>query len=269
MKFLDQAGVGVLWNKVKDYTNKQNDNAISDLKGNLRTINGTKIYKDSSDGVGNDIKIDLTLWKVCENGLPSENIDTTKIYLVKDSQTVDKDIYSEYMFVNGKWEKLGDFRSTVDLAPYSKTEDTASKISNSSTSTTRTISISSTTKGLDSTQIPTATSKDAGLMSAADRIKLDGIADHANNYTYTLPVASTTALGGIKITTTPSVSDGKEYPIYLKNQVAYVHVPWVDTNTTYGLASRTANGLMSAAHWAKIEDLAALSSDEILAQCAV
>ena len=26
------------------------------------------------------------------------------------------------MYVDGKWEKLGDFRSSVDLAPYAKTD---------------------------------------------------------------------------------------------------------------------------------------------------
>ena len=41
-----------------------------------------------------------------------------------------------------------------------------------------------------------ATSSKAGLMSAADKSKLDGIAAQANKYT--LPAATTSVLGGVK-----------------------------------------------------------------------
>ena len=41
-----------------------------------------------------------------------------------------------------------------------------------------------------------ATTGAAGLMSATDKAKLDGIATEANKYT--LPVATTTTLGGVK-----------------------------------------------------------------------
>lgn len=41
-----------------------------------------------------------------------------------------------------------------------------------------------------------ATSSSAGLMSAADKTKLDGIAQGAN--AYTLPAASSAAIGGVK-----------------------------------------------------------------------
>ena len=42
-----------------------------------------------------------------------------------------------------------------------------------------------------------ANEKSKGLMSSEDKVKLGGIEDGANNYT--LPVASTNELGGIKI----------------------------------------------------------------------
>lgn len=51
------------------------------------------------------------------------------------------------------------------------------------------------------TTIDSATSTYAGVMTAADKNKLDGIASGANNYT--LPLASTTALGGIKTNYVP------------------------------------------------------------------
>ena len=85
----------------------------------LKTVNGTSIV-----GSGN-ISIDLTLFKVVTS-LPSSGIDATKIYLVKSGSSGAQNIYTEYMYVNSAWEKLGEYQSTVDLTPYAKkTELTA------------------------------------------------------------------------------------------------------------------------------------------------
>lgn len=84
-----------------------------------------------------------------------------------------------------------------------------------------------------------ATISTAGFMSAADKAKLDGIATGANKYT--LPTASDSALGGVKTGYTQS---GKNYPVQLSNGKMYVNVPW--SNTTYGEATQSAAGLMSA-----------------------
>lgn len=54
------------------------------------------------------------------------------------------------------------------------------------------------------TTYSTATQSANGLMSATDKKKLDGIAENANNYT--LPTASSTTKGGIKVGTTLSIS---------------------------------------------------------------
>ena len=75
-----------------------------------------------------------------------------------------------------------------------------------------------------------ATTAAAGLMSAADKTKLDGIATGANNYTYTLPAATSTVRGGVKVGYT---ANGKNYPVQLSNEQMYVNVPWTDNNTTY------------------------------------
>lgn len=52
-----------------------------------------------------------------------------------------------------------------------------------------------------------ATQSAAGLMSASDKAKLDGIASGANNYTYTLPSAGT-SLGGVKSGGDVTISSG-------------------------------------------------------------
>ncbi len=56
------------------------------------------------------------------------------------------------------------------------------------------------------TTYSTATTSAAGLMSAADKTKLDGIATGANKYT--LPTASASTLGGIKIGSGLSIASG-------------------------------------------------------------
>lgn len=59
---------------------------------------------------------------------------------------------------------------------------------------------------------------------------------------YTLPAATSAALGGIK---TGYTAAGKKYPVQLDaDSKAYVEVQWTDTNTTYDLASTTAPGLL-------------------------
>ena len=57
---------------------------------------------------------------------------------------------------------------------------------------------------LTDTTYELATTTSNGLMSATDKTKLDGIAANANNYT--LPTASSTTKGGIKVGTTLSIS---------------------------------------------------------------
>ena len=75
--------------------------------------------------------------------------------------------------------------------------------------------------------IPLATTSADGAMSSSDKSKLDGIAEHANNYT--LPAATSGALGGIRLGYSAS---GKNYPVQLDgSNKAYVNVPW--ENTTY------------------------------------
>ena len=48
--------------------------------------------------------------------LPASNISSTTVYLVKSSTTEDRDLYTEYIYVNGKWEILGSQK--VDLTGY-------------------------------------------------------------------------------------------------------------------------------------------------------
>ena len=229
MEFLDTAGVATLWGTVKNHVKSSID------AQQFKTING-----ESVKGSGN-IQIDLSLYKVVST-LPTSGIDTTKIYLVKDS-AVANNSYSEYMYVDGAWEKLGDFRSSVDLQPYAKTEYVDNQLS------TKVDKVSG--KGLSTNDYTTA-----------EKNKLAGIAAGANNYT--LPAATASVLGGVKIGFTTNASN-RNYAVQLSNNQMYVNVPWSDTNTTYGLASSSTNGLMSAGDKAKLDGIAAISDTDLKA----
>ena len=60
--------------------------------------------------------------------------------------------------------------------------------------------------GVLSAEYDEATTSEAGLMSAADKAKLDGVASGANNYT--LPTASASQLGGVKVGSGLAISGG-------------------------------------------------------------
>lgn len=74
-----------------------------------------------------------------------------------------------------------------------------------------------------------ATTTNAGLMSAADKSKLDGITSGTGNNDFTLLPADDDVLGGIK---TGHPGGNKNYAVDLdSNNRAYVYVPWTDTDT--------------------------------------
>lgn len=187
--------------------------------------------------------LDTTVAEVVTE-LPTSNIKR-HIYLVKDSDTANNK-YAEYVYTGDisaaydstKWEKLGDFRATVDLADYAKKNEVVGldgieleKIPQGQ-STKQVITFSNINKG-DATSVTfeNATTSMAGFMSASDKNKLDGIAPNANNYS--LPLAANGTRGGIQV---GYAANGRNYPVQLSGEKAYVNVPWTDTNTTYDLS---------------------------------
>lgn len=158
--------------------------------------------------------LDTTVAEVVTE-LPTSNIKR-HIYLVKDSDTTNNK-YAEYVYTGDisaaydstKWEKLGDFRATVDLADYAKTADVNAALA-------KKVDVVSG-KGLSTNDF-----------TAAYKSKLDGIAANANNYS--LPLAANGTRGGIQV---GYAANGRNYPVQLDGEKAYVNVPWIDT--TYDL----------------------------------
>ncbi|MCM1218203.1 MAG: hypothetical protein NC548_27270 [Lachnospiraceae bacterium] len=54
--------------------------------------------------------------------LPTDNISDSTVYLLKSGEEADN-LYTEYIYVNGQWEKLGEQK--VDLTGYLTTADAA------------------------------------------------------------------------------------------------------------------------------------------------
>lgn len=81
---------------------------------------------------------------------------------------------------------------------------------------------------------------------------------------YTLPIASASALGGVKSATTGTTS-GRDYKVQVNSDgTMKVNVPWVNTDTTYNVATSSANGLMSAADKSKLDNIASNANNYTL-----
>lgn len=108
--------------------------------------------------------------------LPTSDISSTTVYLVSSGSET-QNLYTEYIYVNGKWEKLG--TQTVDLSNYmTKTAGLAGAVAKNATTITFSrgdgstfdVTVTGTTHGV-------ATQSKNGLMSFSDKKKLDGIED--------------------------------------------------------------------------------------------
>lgn len=83
-----------------------------------------------------------------------------------------------------------------------------------------------------------ATTSAAGLMSAADKTKLNGIATGAN--AYSLPTASSSTLGGIKVGSGLSISNGVLSSSGGTNAVSAYKIPYATCSTATSTAAKVA-----------------------------
>lgn len=126
----------------------------------------------------------------------------------------------------GKWRKVK-LGSDVDLSDYVTKENAVTNVMTGRTSDGKTQILYEVNGEERSADLFEASFDSNGVMSVADKTKLDGIAVGANKYV--LPTATTAALGGIK---TNYTNNGKNYKVAVdSNGNAYVNVPWTDTKT--------------------------------------
>ena len=97
-----------------------------------------------------------------------------------------------------------------------------------------------------------ATQSTNGLMSAADKTKLDGIAENANNYTHPGYTAQASGLYKVTVDSTGHVSAATAVT---KSDITALGIP--ESDTTYSAATTSEEGLMSAADKTKLDGVTA------------
>ena len=116
-------------NKLGSGANKANGPIVLDANGHIpstvnafKTVNGQSILK--TNGGASDIAIDLSLYIIpANNTLPTTGIDSKKIYLIRNTTPSGTNLYTEYMYVNGAWEILGEYRAEIPIQDYLKKID--------------------------------------------------------------------------------------------------------------------------------------------------
>lgn len=130
--------------------------------------------------------LDTTVAEVV-TALPTTNIKK-HIYLIKDTSGVSQNQYEEYIYTGNtsatydasKWEKLGDFRATVDLKDYAKKSEAVGSFEVLTSATDiQLVAKSISGSEVDWPSLDAATSTKAGIMKSTDKVKLDGIASGA------------------------------------------------------------------------------------------
>lgn len=105
---------------------------------NIATINGQSLLNG-----GNISLIKTGIFSIVTE-LPTNDIDKDKVYLVPSTETDNENRFSEYIYTDNGWEKLGTFTAKIDLSNYVQKTDVVTDATN-------------------------------GLMLASDKTKLDNI----------------------------------------------------------------------------------------------
>lgn len=225
------------------------------LKTFAKTIDSKFVRKGS---------IDTTFAEVVAS-LPT---DVTKIkkhlYLVKNaSSTESQNVYSEYIYIGeigtgktydaSKWEKLGDFRASIDLSGYSTKSETIKSIkqqvSTSGIDKSVYLTITKADGGSTDISISAASNDKAGVMTVDNFNKLQGIADGANKTIVDSTLSSTS--------TNP-----------VQNKVINSNLTNINNElgkkATKDVATTSANGLMASTDKEKLDGIAAGANKTIV-----
>lgn len=258
--------------EVKSYTDTQLTQKVTNQLGNgggiatleengklpvdqlptLKTINGNSIV-----GSGN-ITIDLNIYEVVTT-LPTTNINTHKIYLVLSETSGTNNLYTEYAYINSKWEILGQYKANVDLTPYVSKNELIDLRINYSSIKNKTIDDNGLTINYDDVEIsaqgtnlinpthsstlsvPNATTTSGGIMSKYDKQKSDSLPENI----ITGVANSTSVAQGVQLSFSQVEMPGDKYE------------STSNATVTINAATTTANGVMTSAMFTKLNNIAA------------
>ena len=117
-KYLDSNGVLYLWNKIGGFfaTKAEVPNDVGDLSNSAGYQTSQQVQQAINSALSGISGIEFSIVEQ----LPATGVAGT-IYLVSKAVTATGNIYTEWIYVNNKWETLGD--TTVDLSDYLKKTD--------------------------------------------------------------------------------------------------------------------------------------------------
>ena len=104
------------------YTKTESDNLLS-VKANqtdLTSLSG-RVTQTETDITALQTAVSGALKREIVQSLPTQDISTTTIYMIRNTTTSGDNIYDEYMYINSQWELIG--TSATDFSNYyTKTE---------------------------------------------------------------------------------------------------------------------------------------------------
>lgn len=183
-------------------------------KGALATINGQSLEN------GGNIELDFTVAEFVTKLPDVATASKSKIYLVASSESGTQNTYAEYIKITvdgtDKFEKLGEYKAEMDLAPYAKAADLTAHTGNKNNP-----------HGVTKTQVGLGNVDNTSDSTKANTVG-NPIHDAIAKKVDATKIASTTSLGLIKAGTT----SGKTYGVNVNASTgaATVSVLWTDQN---------------------------------------
>lgn len=183
-------------------------------KGALATINGQSLEN------GGNIELDFTVAEFVTKLPDVATASKSKIYLVASSESGTQNTYAEYIKITvdgtDKFEKLGEYKAEMDLAPYAKVADLTAHTGNKSNP-----------HGVTKTQVGLGNVDNTSDSTKANTVG-NPIHDAIAKKVDATKIASTTSLGLIKAGTT----SGNTYGVNVNASTgeATVSVRWTDQN---------------------------------------
>lgn len=202
----------------------------TEIPTKLSQLNNDKTFKTETE-IQTMINNSAKLKKEVVTSLPSSGKEDI-IYLLKNKND-NNNFYTEYLWIGGKWEIIGDTK--VDLTDYAKKSEIKTKLSEmTSDSTHRTVSDKEKSAWNNKVDAVTGKSLSTNDYSDTAKAKVDAI---PTNPKYTDTVTSINGNTGA----------------ITKDDIVALGIPSKDT--TYGLVSQSSNGLMSAADKKRLDNI--------------
>lgn len=202
----------------------------TEIPTKLSELNNDKTFKTEVE-IQSMINNSTKLKKEVVTSLPSTGKEDI-IYLLKNKNDTNN-FYTEYLWIGGKWEIIGDTK--VDLTDYAKKTDLKTKLSEMAG---------------DSTHRTVTDSEKSAWNNKIDKVSGKGLS--TNDFTNSHKTKVDAIPSSPKYTDTVTTINGKTGAIS-KADITALGIP--STNTTYPVATQSKNGLLSSADKKRLDNI--------------